>query len=183
MATVYLGARSPARPGRGHQGAAARRWRAALSPERFLQEIHIAAQLQHPLILPLFDSGQADGLYYYVMPCVVGESLRQRLQREKRLPLEEAVQIGREVAEALEYAHGKGVVHRDIKPENIMLTGGHPLVADFGIARALGAPADETADVHRNAVRHAALHESGAGVRRSRARRPQRHLLAGLRDL
>ncbi len=110
----------------------------ALSPERFLQEIHIAAQLQHPLILPLFDSGQADGLYYYVMPCVVGESLRQRLQREKRLPLAEALQIGREVAEALEYAHGKGVVHRDIKPENIMLSGGHPLVADFGIARALG---------------------------------------------
>jgi len=111
---------------------------ALLSPERFLQEIHIAAQLQHPLILPLFDSGQADGLYYYVMPCVVGESLRQRLQREKRLPLEEAVRIGSEVAEALEYAHGKGVIHRDIKPENIMLSGGHPLVADFGIARALG---------------------------------------------
>ena len=115
---------------------------AALSPERFLQEIHIAAQLQHPLILPLFDSGEADGLYYYVMPCVVGESLRQRLQREKRIPLEEAVQIGREVAEALEYAHGKGVIHRDIKPENIMLSGGHPLVADFGIARAIGSSDD-----------------------------------------
>jgi eukaryotic-like serine/threonine-protein kinase len=115
---------------------------AALSPERFLQEIHIAAQLQHPLILPLFDSGEADGLYYYVMPCVVGESLRQRLQREKRIPLDEAVQIGREVAEALEYAHGKGVIHRDIKPENIMLSGGHPLVADFGIARAIGSSDD-----------------------------------------
>ena len=114
-----------------------REWRRALSPERFLQEIHIAAQLQHPLILPLFDSGEADGLYYYVMPRIVGESLRQRLQREKRLPLDEAVQIGREVAEALDYAHGEGVVHRDIKPENIMLSGGHPLVADFGIARAL----------------------------------------------
>ncbi len=111
---------------------------AALSSERFLQEIHIAAQLQHPLILPLFDSGQADGLYYYVMPRIVGESLRQRLEREKRLPLDEALRLGREVAEALEYAHGKNVVHRDIKPENIMLSGGHPLVADFGIARAFG---------------------------------------------
>jgi hypothetical protein len=115
---------------------------AALSPERFLREIHIAAQLQHPLILPLFDSGEADGLYYYVMPRVVGESLRQRLHREKRLPLEQAVQIGREVAEALEYAHRQGVVHRDIKPENIMLSGGHPLVADFGIARAIGSSDD-----------------------------------------
>ena len=111
---------------------------AALSHERFLQEIQIAAQLQHPLILPLFDSGQADGLYYYVMPRIVGESLRQRLEREKTIPVEEAVQIAREVAEALHHAHEMGVVHRDIKPENIMLSGGHSLVADFGIARALG---------------------------------------------
>ncbi len=142
MATVYL-----ARDLRHDRDVAIKvmlpKVAAALSPERFLQEIHIAAQLQHPLILPLFDSGQADELYYYVMPRIVGESLRQRLLREKRLPLAEAVQIGREIAEALEYAHGKGVVHRDIKPENIMLTGGHPLVADFGIARALGVSGDE----------------------------------------
>ena len=141
MATVYLG-----RDLRHDRDVAIKvllpRVAAALTPERFLQEIHIAAQLQHPLILPLFDSGQADGLYYYVMPRIVGESLRQRLEREKRLPLDEAVQIGREIAEALEYAHGRGVVHRDIKPENIMLSGGHPLVADFGIARALGASGD-----------------------------------------
>src|SRR5689334_12840379 len=121
---------------------------ASISPERFLQEIHIAAQLQHPLILPLFDSGQADGLYYYVMPRIMGESLRQRLQRETRLPPDEAVRLGREIAEALDYAHAHGVVHRDIKPENILLTGYpphegnsaggcHPLVADFGIARVL----------------------------------------------
>ena len=115
----------------------------AVSPDRFLREIQIAAQLQHPMILPLFDSGQADGLFYYVMPFVVGESLRDRLKREKRLPVEDAVRIGREVAEALHYAHAHGVVHRDIKPENILLSGGHPLVADFGVARALGATGGE----------------------------------------
>ena len=155
----------------------------ALSPERFLQEIHIAAQLQHPLILPLFDSGEADGLYYYVMPCVVGESLRQRLQREKRIPLDEAVQIGREVAEALEYAHGKGVIHRDIKPENIMLSGGHPLVADFGIARAIGSSDDPRMTSTGLRFGTPALHESRTGPRRPQPRPPQRYLLAWLRDL
>ncbi len=110
----------------------------ALSPERFLQEIQIAAQLQHPLIVPVFDSGQADGLYYYVMPLIAGETLRRRMERDKRLPLDETLRFAREVAEALEYAHRQGVVHRDIKPENIMLSGGHALVADFGIARAVG---------------------------------------------
>jgi serine/threonine-protein kinase len=111
----------------------------ALSPERFLQEIHIAAQLQHPLIVPVFDSGRAAGLYFYVMPLIAGETLRRRLERERRLPADDALRIAREVAEALAYAHEHGVVHRDIKPENIMLTGGHALVADFGIARAVGA--------------------------------------------
>ena len=110
----------------------------ALSPERFLREIRIAAQLQHPLILPLFDSGESGGLFYYVMPFVAGESLRDRLSREQRIPVTEAATIGREIAEALHYAHERGFVHRDIKPENILLSGGHPLVADFGIARALG---------------------------------------------
>lgn len=108
----------------------------ALGPERFLREIKLTAQLSHPHILPLLDSGEAEGLLYYVMPYVAGESLRQRLEREKRLPLDDALRIAREVADGLESAHRRGVVHRDIKPENILLEEGHALVADFGIARA-----------------------------------------------
>ena len=110
----------------------------ALGAERFLREIEVAANLSHPHILPLFDSGEAEGLLYYVMPYVEGESLRDRLRRETQLPVDDALQIAREVADALAYAHGQGVIHRDIKPENILLSGGHALVADFGIARALG---------------------------------------------
>ncbi|MGE5232160.1 MAG: serine/threonine-protein kinase, partial [Deltaproteobacteria bacterium] len=110
--------------------------------ERFQREIDLAAKLQHPNIMPVHDSGSADDRLYYVMPYVEGESLRARLSREGQLPLEDALEIAREVANALGYAHGRGVVHRDIKPENILLSGGHPLVLDFGIARALaGAPA------------------------------------------
>ncbi len=116
---------------------------AALGADRFLREIQIAAKLQHPHILPLHDSGQADGLLYYVMPYVEGESLRQRLLREKQLPLNDALQIAREVADALSYAHSHDVVHRDIKPENVLLSGGHAMVADFGIARAISAAAGE----------------------------------------
>ena len=107
-----------------------------LGAERFLSEIKTTANLQHPHILSLFDSGDADGLVFYVMPYVEGESLRDRLARERQLPVEEAVAIAREVADALEYAHRHGVIHRDIKPENILLHGGHALVADFGIALA-----------------------------------------------
>ena len=110
----------------------------ALGPSRFLREIEVVANLTHPHILPLHDSGEADGLLYYVMPYVEGESLRDRLTRETQLPVEDALQLAREVADALAYAHGQGVVHRDIKPENILLSGGHALVADFGIARVLG---------------------------------------------
>jgi TolB-like protein/tRNA A-37 threonylcarbamoyl transferase component Bud32 len=112
---------------------------AVLGSERFVREIEIAATLQHPHILPLYDSGQAGALFYYVMPFVEGESLRQRLAREQQLPLDAAFQIAREVGSALQYAHERGVVHRDIKPENIMLSGAHALVADFGIARAVQA--------------------------------------------
>jgi serine/threonine protein kinase/formylglycine-generating enzyme required for sulfatase activity len=109
----------------------------ALGPERFLREIQIAARLQHPNILPLHDSGEANGLLYYVMPYVEGESLRARLDREGQLPIEDALAIACQVADALAYAHSRDVVHRDIKPENILLSGEHALVADFGIARAI----------------------------------------------
>jgi serine/threonine-protein kinase len=105
---------------------------------RFLHEIQTAARLHHPHILPLYDSDQAGGLVYYVMPYIKGETLQQRLARERQLPVAEALQIAREVADALSYAHGAKVVHRDIKPANIMLDAGHALVADFGIARAIG---------------------------------------------
>ena len=110
---------------------------AALGGERFLSEIRTTARLQHPHILPLLDSGDADGLLYYVMPLVTGETLRARLERERQLPIDDALRIAREAADALGYAHGLGVIHRDIKPENILLQGGHALVADFGIALAV----------------------------------------------
>src|SRR5438445_440201 len=110
---------------------------AALGPERFLREIDTAARLNHPHILPLHDSGQAGGFLYYVMPYIEGESLRDRLEREGPLPLEEALRITREVASALSYAHSHDVVHRDIKPENILVSGGEAVVADFGVARAI----------------------------------------------
>ncbi len=111
----------------------------ALGPERFLREIKITARLTHPHILPLLDSGEADGFLFYVMPFVEGETLRDRLDREKQLPIDDAVQIAREVADALSYAHSHDVLHRDIKPENILLESGHAVVADFGIARAISA--------------------------------------------
>ncbi len=110
---------------------------AEIGPERFLREIQIVAGLNHPHILPLHDSGEAGGFLYYVMPFVEGESLRARLTREKQLPLDDALQIAREIADALSHAHSHDVVHRDIKPENILLESGHAVVADFGIARAI----------------------------------------------
>ena len=110
---------------------------ATLGSERFLQEIEIVAGLQHPHILPLYDSGEAEGLLYYVMPYARGESLRHRLDRERQLAVDESVRIAVEVADALDYAHRQGVVHRDIKPGNILLAEGHATIADFGIARAV----------------------------------------------
>ncbi len=110
---------------------------------RFLREIAITARLDHPHIVPVLDSGDVAGLPWYTMPYVEGESLRERLRRERQLPVDAAVAIVREIADALEYAHGHGIIHRDIKPENILLAHGHARVADFGIARALQAAAGD----------------------------------------
>ena len=117
---------------------------ASLGPDRFLREIKLAARLNHPHILPLFDSGEANGILFYVMPYVEGESLRERLDREQQLPIEEAVHHGRAIASALDYAHRQNIVHRDIKPENVMLYEGEAMVMDFGIAKAVSAAGSET---------------------------------------
>ncbi|MBA3890610.1 MAG: protein kinase, partial [Gemmatimonadaceae bacterium] len=109
---------------------------AAFGEARFLREIHLAAGLQHPHILPIYDSGAGDGLLYYVMPLVEGEALSNRIARDGALPIDEAVRLAREIAGALGHAHERGIIHRDIKPDNVMLSGGHALVMDFGIARA-----------------------------------------------
>ena len=136
MATVYL-----AEDLKHHRNVAIKvlhpELSAVLGPERFLKEIELTANLQHPHILPLFDSGNLNGLLFYVMPFVEGETLRNRLEREHQLPIADAVRIASEVADALEYAHKRNVIHRDIKPENILLHDGRPLVADFGIALAV----------------------------------------------
>jgi eukaryotic-like serine/threonine-protein kinase len=116
---------------------------AVIGAERFLSEIRTTAKLNHPHILALHDSGEADGFLFYVMPLVEGESLRERMTRDKTLPVNEAVRLTREVADALAYAHADGVIHRDIKPENILLQSGHAIVADFGIARPVGAAGSE----------------------------------------
>src|SRR5881396_225049 len=107
--------------------------------ERFIREVELSSKLSHPHIVPIFSAGEAAGLFYYVMPYVEGESLRHRLLRERRLPLDDALRIARDVADALGFAHRQGIIHRDIKPENILLSGDHAIVADFGIARAISA--------------------------------------------
>lgn len=110
---------------------------AALGRERFLREIEIASRLAHPHILPLYDSGEAEGLLYHVSPLLEGETLRDRLDRETMLPVEEALRIGSEILDALAYAHAHGVMHRDIKPSNVLLSAGHARISDFGVAMAL----------------------------------------------
>jgi serine/threonine-protein kinase len=116
----------------------------AMGGDRFPREIQIIAQLTHPHILPLHDSGEMGGFLFYVMPFVEGESLRQKLARDGRLPLRDAITILREVADALAYAHARGIVHRDIKPDNVMLSGRHAVVTDFGVAKALSAAGGDT---------------------------------------
>ena len=136
MATVYL-----AEDVKHHRRVAVKVLRpelaATLGEDRFFREIEVAAQLQHPHILPLLDSGQAEGFLYYVMPYVEGESLRERLAQHGELPVHDAVRILSEVVDALAHAHQHGVVHRDIKPDNILLSGRHALVMDFGVAKAV----------------------------------------------
>ena len=143
MATVYL-----AMDLKYHRSVAVKVMRPELAStmgaDRFLREVEIAARLTHPHILSMYESGEADGLLYYVMPYVEGETLRDRIHRETQLPVEDALKIAREVSEALAYAHEHGVIHRDIKPANILLGGGHAMVADFGIARALSNTATES---------------------------------------
>ena len=142
MATVYL-AEEP----RHSRHLAVKILRAELAAtiakDRFLREIRTLASLTHPHILPLFDSGEADGLPFFVMPYVEGETLRHRLKRERQLPIADAIQIATEVADALSFAHGRGIIHRDIKPENILLEAGHAVVADFGVAKAITVAAGE----------------------------------------
>ena len=136
MATVFL-----ARDLKHHRRVALKvlhpELAAVLGPDRFLAEIRTTANLQHPHIVPLHDSGDADGLLYYVMPVLEGETLRERLRREQQLPIDEAIRIARSIAATLEYAHRHGVIHRDIKPDNIYLHEGQALIADFGIALAV----------------------------------------------
>ncbi len=136
MATVYL-----AEDVKHHRKVAVKVLRsdlaAALGPERFLREIEVAAQLHHPHIVPLYDSGEADGFLYYVMPYEEGQSLHEKLAKEGELPVADAVRLLRDVVDALAHAHKHGVVHRDIKPDNVMLSGRHALVTDFGVAKAV----------------------------------------------
>jgi len=144
MATVYL-----ARDDRHDRPVALKVLKpelaAAVGPERFLAEIKTTATLQHPHILPLFDSGQADGLLYYVMPYVEGESVRERIGQEGPLPVDDALRIVTQCGDALHHAHEQGVIHRDVKPGNVLLSAGHAVVADFGVARALEASAHKEA--------------------------------------
>lgn len=138
MATVYL-ARAAGQPAPVAIKVMHPSLADALDSRRFRREMGLAAALDHPCIVPLHDSGSAGGILYYIMPYVAGETLYQRLERERRLPLSDALRIAHDVASALGYAHGRGILHRDVKPENILLAGGHALIADFGLARAIGA--------------------------------------------
>jgi serine/threonine-protein kinase len=182
MATVYL-----ARDVRHQRRVALKVLKpdlgAIVGVDRFLSEIQVTANLQHPNLLPLFDSGAADSLLFYVMPYVEGESLRARLDREKQLPVDEAVRIATAVASALDYAHRHGVIHRDLKPENILLHEGQPLVADFGIALAVRNAGGNRITQTGLSLGHTPVHVARAGNERQNHRYSHRHLLTRGRDV
>ena len=154
---------------------------AIVGAERFLSEIQVTANLTHPHILPLHDSGEADGFLFYVMPYIAGESLRDRIDREKQLPVDEAVRIASAVGNALEHAHRNKVIHRDIKPANILLQDGEPVVADFGIALGRGSSSRKPPYPDRPECRHALLHEPGTSHRRPGGGTVHRHLRPRIR--
>lgn len=156
---------------------------ALLGVERFLSEIKVTANLHHPNLLPLFDSGEAGGLLFYVMPCVESGSLRRRLDREKHLPVDEAIRITVGVAHALDYAHRQGVVHRDLKPENILMHEGQPLVADFGISLALSNAGGERFTQTGHSLGTPQYCSPRAGHGRPRGGRPHRCLRARCRPV
>ena len=156
---------------------------AVLGADRFHREIALTARLSHPRIVAIYDSGTAGDLLYYVMPFVPGESLRARMDREGQLPIDEAISIAASVAATLDYSHEQGVVHRDIKPENILLAGGEPIVADFGIGRTMAATTEERLTQTGTLPGHAGLHESRTGCGRAEHRRPVGYFLARLRAL
>ena len=152
---------------------------AIVGAERFLAEIKTTANLQHPHILPLFDSGEADSFLFYVMPYMEGESLGERLAREHQLPVDDAVQIATNVAEGLEYAHSQGVIHRDIKPANILLQAGKPVI--LGLRHRVGCERGRWAEADRNRPdpRDPPLHVPRTGHRRPDGGSRHRHLRAG----
>jgi serine/threonine protein kinase len=182
MATVYL-ARDIRHDRRVALKVLNQELGAVLGVERFLSEIRVTANLQHPNLLPLFDSGEVDGLLFYVMPYVEGETLRHRLEREKQLPVDEAVRIAAAVAGALDYAHRHGVIHRDLKPENILLHEGQPVVADFGIALAVSNAGGARVTTTGISLGTPQLHVAGTSDGRSPDRRANRHLLARRRHI
>ena len=156
---------------------------AVLGAERFVVEIKTTAALQHPHILPLFDSGEADGFLYYVMPYIQGETIREKLNRETQFGVDEAVRIAREVADALDYAHRHGVIHRDIKPENILLHDGRAMVMDFGIAQAVSAAAGGRMTETGLSLGTPHYMSPEQATAEKEITRAQRHLLAGERAL